>query len=158
KMTAFEQWCQSVAKMPPQNQVEAVAVKLKELNPEFGGKVGKIEDGVLDYGVEFEKVAFLRVPTDHISDISPVRALPGLRDLYCRPANEWEGVGKLTDLWPLTGLPLERLGCSANPGLTDLTPLAGMKLRALWIHRTGVTDLSVVKDFPLERLICSFTP
>jgi Leucine-rich repeat (LRR) protein len=158
-MARFEQWCQDVAKMVPAEQVEAVAAKLKELNPEFSGKVGKSEDDGLEYFLRLGEVAVLRVPTEHVKDISPLRALHGLRHLNLGDAaKEWDGKGQVTDLWPLKGLPLEGLSCAGNLGVTDLTPLAGMKLKALWMHKTGVSDLSVLKDFPLEHLICSGTP
>ena len=66
-------WLKQVAALPAEKQVEAVAAKLKERNPGFDGKVTpKIEDGV---------VTELQFLTDNVTDISPVRALPGLRVL-----------------------------------------------------------------------------
>ncbi len=35
----FKKWMQSVAAMPAEKQVDAVSRKLKELNPEFDGKL-----------------------------------------------------------------------------------------------------------------------
>ena len=60
-------WLKQVAALPAEKQVEAVAAKLKELNPGFDGKVThKIEGGV---------VTELSFVTDKVTDISPVRAL-----------------------------------------------------------------------------------
>ena len=62
---AFQQWIKTVAVLPAEKQVEAVAKKLMELNPGFDGKVTpKIEGGVV---TSFEFV------TDDVTDISPVR-------------------------------------------------------------------------------------
>ena len=53
------------AAIPPEEQVHAVAQKLKELNPGFDGKVtSEIHDGV---------VTAFRLVTDHVTDISPLR-------------------------------------------------------------------------------------
>ena len=71
KAKVDDAWLKQVAAMPAEKQVEAVAAKLKELNPGFDGKVThKIEDGV---------VTELEFLTDNVTDISPVRALTGLQ-------------------------------------------------------------------------------
>ena len=76
-------WLKQVAAMPAEKQVEAVAAKLKELNPGFDGKVThKIEDGV---------VTELQFVTDNVTDISPVRALAGLQDSDCAAALRGKG-------------------------------------------------------------------
>src|SRR5580692_7694927 len=64
-------WRKQVTALPAEKQVEAVAKKFKELNPGFDGKVTPlIEKGVVTY------FSFL---TDDVTDISPVRALAGLK-------------------------------------------------------------------------------
>ena len=75
-------WLKQVAAMPAEKQVEAVAAKLKELNPGFDGKVThKIEDGV---------VTELEFLTDNVTDISPVRALTGLTNAELqRQCSSW---------------------------------------------------------------------
>ena len=50
----------------------------------------------------------------------------------------------LVDLSPLCGVPLERLNVSNSERLKDLTPLTGMRLWALDVGGTGVTDVSVL--------------
>ena len=70
--------------LPAEQQIEAVSKKLMELNPGFDGKVAgsrgkalpKIEKGV---------VTELGFATDNVTDISPVRALVGLKQLDCPP-------------------------------------------------------------------------
>jgi len=70
-----------------EKHVEAVAAKLKELNPGFDGKVmHKIENGV---------VTELGFVADNVTDIAPVRALEGLKTLDWNPA-----IGGLAKLSP----------------------------------------------------------
>ena len=64
-----------VAAKPAEKQLEAVAKKLQELNPRFDGKeTHTVENGVV---TEFQ------FASDHVTDISPVRALPQLKKLRC---------------------------------------------------------------------------
>jgi hypothetical protein len=99
----------AAAELPAEQQVEAVARRLKELNPRFGGPVEPtIRDGV---------VTGLRFNTDRLDDLSPVRALRRLEMLDCRASIE--RVGPVADLSPLRGLPLRRLLFDAQ------APLAG---------------------------------
>jgi len=124
KHTAVLQWIENTKKLPAEQQVEAVAKKLQELNPGFDGKVvHKIQGGVVD------NLAF---PTDAVTDISPVRALPKLRTL---------GIN----------------GSALGKGrLNDLTPLRGLSLRWLYLHWNPITDLTPLKGMPLEQLTCDF--
>src|SRR5262249_29913671 len=90
-------WRRSVAALPPEQQVEAVAAKLKELNPGFDGKVDhEIEDGA---------VVALMLRTEKVSDVSPIRALQGLRALMLDGGDK----GLVADLRPLRGLALASL-------------------------------------------------
>jgi serine/threonine protein kinase/Leucine-rich repeat (LRR) protein len=140
-------WIKAVQAMPPQKQVEAVAAKLKDLNPDFDEKTWKpkIENG---------EVRELKFSADAVSDISPVRALVHLRSLECRgtllqpPAPP---KGKIANLAPLRGMSLEILLCSGNP-IADLSPLQGMPLTYLSIHHTAVTDLTPLKGLRLKHV------
>jgi Leucine-rich repeat (LRR) protein len=150
--------------MPAEGQVGAVVKKLQELNPGFDGKLTGWFNGanpVIESGVVIEFGFF----TDHVTDISPVRALTGLRRLGC-------GGNGLTDLTPLIGLPLESLNCNYNPitdisplkklplkilklaapMLVDISPLKGMKLEEFYLASPKVNDISVLKGMPLQRL------
>jgi hypothetical protein len=133
-------WELSVAELPPAEQVEAVERRLRELNPEFRGNVeSKIKDG---------KVQWLKFDTDQVTDISPVRALQGLKSLDC--AGNAPRQGRVSDLAPLRGLPLQRLNCSESQ-VANLEPLRGMSLEILHCHNTGVSSLT-----PLEGMQLSF--
>jgi Leucine-rich repeat (LRR) protein len=148
---AFQQWVKDVQAMPAEKQVEAVSKKLMELNPGFDGKmVGanakpapRIENGVVT------DLGFL---TLDIIDISPVRALAGLKALSCGGSGPRKG--KLSDLSPLNGMQLTFLYCGLTQ-VSDLTPLKGMPLRALYCPVSQVSDLSPLQGMPLTLLVCN---
>jgi Leucine-rich repeat (LRR) protein len=141
----LEVWMKEVASLPADKQLEAVVQKLKELNPGFDGKAThKIADGVV---TEF------RINPNHVTEISPLRALSGLKQL------NFEGVGGqdlLADLSPLRGLRLVALNCERTR-VSDLSPLKGMPLRDLRCDRTLVSDLSPLAGMPLVHLQCART-
>jgi serine/threonine protein kinase len=62
-------WLKQVASLPAEEQVEAVAAKLKDLNPGFDGKV--------THKIDNDVVTELEFVTDNVTDISPVRGLKG---------------------------------------------------------------------------------
>ncbi len=139
-------WEASVAAMPAVRQVKTVASRLKELNPGFDGRViPTFEKGM---------VTGLKFATDHVTDLSPVRALTSLRSLDC-DSNSYPG--ELSDLTPLRGLPLTSLRCLGNPGIFDLSPLQGMPLETLNCSSTGVFDLAPLQGMPLTVLVCGNT-
>lgn len=166
----FDAWVKKVAGLPPEQQVEAVSRKFVELNPEFDGKFGEDHQRIRD-GVVWR----LQFSSDNVTDLSPLRALPGLEDLTCDGASLRSG--KLRDLSPLKGVALTRLSCnstavsdlSALKGLplislscgytpvSNLAPLAGMKLTYLFIRETNVSDLSPLRDMPLSEMDFSAT-
>jgi serine/threonine protein kinase len=155
-------WHKQVAALPPAKQVEAVAAKLKELNPGFDGRVElrKVEDGMV------RAITF-----SGASDITPVRALAGLRELCYTggPLSDllplkglkltylafWDT--QVMDLTPLKGMPLTYLKC-ATTRVSDLSPLKGMPLTHLDCGHTQVSDLSPLKGMPLMYLVCTGTP
>jgi serine/threonine protein kinase len=139
-------WLNKVAALPAEKQVEAVAAKLKELNPGFDGKVEpKINDGVVT------ELVFL---TDNVTDISPVQGLRGLKALGCSASAVEKG--KLGDLSPLKGMPLTALWCYGSR-VSDLSPLKGMPLTELGFNGSAITDLSPLKGMPLVSLDCGST-
>jgi serine/threonine protein kinase/Leucine-rich repeat (LRR) protein len=147
KDPAFIQWVQRVSKMSGQKQLEAVMAKLQDLNPHFDGKVEK-------RNIEAGEVTGLWFLTDHVTDISPVRALTRLEQFGCRGSTY--GAGALVDLSPLHGMQLTALDCSRTQ-VTDLRPLKDMPLKGLWCDGTKVKDLSPLRDVPLEELYCGST-
>ena len=140
-------WLKEVAAMPAEKQVEAVAKKLQELNPDFDGKIvtHKVEGGV---------VTDLQFFTDNVTDISPLLALPGLQRLFC---NGTQNKGQLANLSPLRGMQLTQLRCNNNTQIFDLSPLKDMKLTHLECGNTKVSDLSPLKDMKLTLLTCNGT-
>jgi hypothetical protein len=145
-LSAAQVWEKSVAALPPEKQVEAVAQRLKELNADFDGQVqSDIKDG---------RVKGLSFSTHAVKDLTPLRALPGLESLAC--CGTAATLGKVTDLSPLRGLPLKVLHVSDNP-VSDLSPLKGMPLEELRCYRTGVEDLTPLKGMPLTQLLAGET-
>jgi len=143
-------WITQVGSLPANEQVQEVASKLQELNEGFDGHVSEtIEDDV---------VAGLEVTTDNITDITPLKALTGLKTLILAGThNDDQWNGKLADLSPLQGMKLKTLHCNLNKRLTDLTPLEGMPLEGFHCGNTGVADLSPVKGMKLKSLNCGRT-
>jgi tRNA A-37 threonylcarbamoyl transferase component Bud32 len=136
-------WLRRVGSLPPDEQVAAVAAKLRELNPGFDGRVTPaVEDGVVTR-CEFR--------ADRVTDLSAVRALPGLKGLTCTGSAAHPG--DLSDLGPLRGLRLSSLNCSGTK-VADLSPLRGMPLTSLHCGYTPVSDLSPLRGLPLTALDC----
>jgi Leucine-rich repeat (LRR) protein len=145
-LTEAERWERSVAEMPAEKQVEEVTRRLRELNPDFDGKVKHdIMDGVV------RQLQFL---TDEVQDISPLRVLKGLELLNCEGTYPRKGI--LSDLTPLRGLPLKSLWID-NTQVVDLSPLRGMPLTTLICGETRVADLSPLKGMRLESLTLQTT-
>jgi hypothetical protein len=163
----FEKWLAHLADLPAEEQVDAVARKLPELNPGFDAK--------LEPQIENGRVTILEFQADDLHDLSPVQAFRGLKGLFCyRTAGR---KGDFSDLSPLQNLPLENLYCGLsavadlsplkemrlsflNIGVTnvrDLSPLSGMPLRSLDLGATQVSNLAPLAGMPLEYLNCSAT-
>jgi hypothetical protein len=144
-----ESLAKTLPALAPEEQVQVVVEMLKKFNPEFDGKV--------EYEIRDGQVAMVRLSTDVVSDIAPLRALKGLRELRCQGSKPEVG-GRLVDLSPLAGLSLVRLECRYNP-IVDLSPITGMKtLEEVALTYTRVSDLSTLKGAPLKRLWCENMP
>ena len=136
-------WERSVAALPAVPQVEAVAARLKDLNPGFDGVVAPtIQNGV---------VTGLKFTTDHVTDISPVSVLSRLRKLHADGSGT--GKGSLADLSPLEGMALSELSIGQNR-VSDLRPLRGMPLEHLHLWQWHGSDLTPLKGMPLKLLNC----
>ena len=136
-------WERVVAALSAAEQVKAVRARLKELNPGFDSPlVPIIENGV---------VRELEFNTDDVTDISPLRALTRLRALKCSGFGDRNS--PLTDLSPLSGLPLRTL-VLAKGELFDLSPLRGMPLTEFKCYGTRVNDLSPLQGMKLRILNC----
>jgi eukaryotic-like serine/threonine-protein kinase len=147
---AGDDWVKQMAALPAEKQVEATAAKLKELNPGFDGKMLHVtQDGV---------VKRLDFSTEQVTDVSPLRALIGLRVLGANLPVGSDGwtKGRLADLSPLENLKLTALYLQGTQVL-NLSPLKGMPLTALNLHGTRVSDLSPLKGAPLADFNCAET-
>lgn len=144
---AFRQWMKEVAAKPADEQATAVGEKLKELNPDFDGTITgpkklqknnrsknspRIENGVVT------EIGFV---AENVTDISPVRALSGLKVLVF--SSRLMGKSQLSDLSPLRGLPLTSLTCNWTQ-VSDLSPLHEcVGLTYLNVKQTRVTAAEV---------------
>ena len=146
---AFQQWIGAVAALPAEQQVQAVSKKLIELNPGFDGRLTNA-DGTGTPQIVNGVVTGLGFVSDNVTDILPLRALPGLKDLNCS-GSSWQHVSDLSDLSPLAGMTLTKLDCGATQ-VADLSPLKGMPLTELHCGFTKVADLSPLKGLPLTKL------
>ncbi len=140
-------WLKAVAAMPAEEQVEAVKAELMKRNPGFDGKLTPV---INKAGVVTE-LAFL---ADNVTDLSPVRAFPGLTSLNCSGSDK--GKSNLSDLSPLKDMKLTSLKCYLTE-VSDLSPLKDMKLTLLYCWNTPVSDLSPLKDMKLITLSCAGT-
>ncbi len=125
------------ASLPAAKQVEEVRTELMKCNPGFGGSVTHTN--------ERDVVTALKIVGKDVTDVSPVRALVGLKVLSCTE-------GPLSDLSPLKGLPLTTLDLHSTH-VQDLTPLKGMPLVSLdlWFC-SQVRDLEPLKGMKLIHL------
>jgi tRNA A-37 threonylcarbamoyl transferase component Bud32 len=135
-----QRWLDKVAALPPEKQAQEVGEVLRIRNPGFDGKVHPQIGG--------NSVWFLNVDVSKVTDLTPVRALPGLNHLDCVSVAPG---APLADLRPLQGLSLTLLTLS-NTSVTDLAPLHGMPLQTLYSHGTPLRDLGPLADMPLTTL------
>jgi serine/threonine protein kinase len=147
---AFQRWMKDVAAMPALKQVEAVSKKLMELNPGFDGKISNPGDGSGPPVVQDGNVVELEILTDKVVDLSPIRALPELRQLQC---DSGQKTGQRLDLSPLNGMRIRGLRCAC--GNVDLSTAKGLPLSDLACYNAGITDLIPVSGMPLRRLTLS---
>ncbi|MEW6357347.1 MAG: SUMF1/EgtB/PvdO family nonheme iron enzyme [Planctomycetota bacterium] len=137
-------FCKEVAALPPEEQVKRVVAKLRELNPGLGVKVM--------HKIEKNEVVKLHFTATDVTDISPLRALPKLKWLYCGVLDEDRSKrSKLADLTPLKGMQLVEFRCPGTD-VADLSPVHGMPITFMGFNHTRVTDLSVLRGMPLENL------
>lgn len=142
-----EAWGLRVAGLSPEDQVREVGARLKLRNPGY--------DGTTTHTIQDNAVTDLELPGDRITDLSPVKALTGLKRLSC--AGSEIGKGKLIDLSPLAALPLAVLDVTFTR-VADLGPLRDVPLLYLGIAGTQVRDLTPLQGMQLSALNCSATP
>ncbi len=159
---AEEAWLERVKGLYFGNVPDAVSDRLRELNPGFSGPVTPVIEGGVVKEVYF--------PCANVKDVSPLRALEGLRLLKVDngPLADLSPLKNMkletlviynvpvSDLSPLKDMPLSVFACGATP-VSDLSALKGMKLTYLHCPYTPVSDLTPLKGMPLDRLVCSHT-
>jgi eukaryotic-like serine/threonine-protein kinase len=134
-------WCLKVRNFPPRDRVRIVLDKLHELNRGFARTTGDwLEPEVL----------LFHESTDSLSDIRPLGALAGIKELSLTGSKR--GLGQLTDLAPLKGMKLMYLSLARNPELKDLSLLQGMPLYKVDLSDTNVQSLADLADAPLMHL------
>ena len=87
----------------------------------------------------------LRMNNTYISDLSPLAKMNRLQSLFI------DACHKITDLSPLSELPINELSMSDLKGL-DLTPLSELPLNRLTIRNTSRLDLSPLTGCPLTEV------
>lgn len=134
---------QRIAALPAEQQIEEVRKELQRRNPGFDGTLTPIiKEGV---------VTELKLPSEEVDDIAPVRALKGLVSLNCSPTPAPGRKGKLADISPLRGLALTQLDLTSTR-VTDIEVLRAMPLVSLTLDRTSVADLSPLTGKLLKSL------
>jgi len=141
KRSEFDAWSKSLAPLSAADQAKAVIAKMRELNSAFEGKYTFHAASGFVTRIEFS--------ADNVTDLSPLRALNGLRGVRC--SGSARARSRLFDLTPLRDLKLTSLNCSATR-VTDLVALKDLKLTELNCSETLVTDLTPLKEMPLEDL------
>jgi serine/threonine protein kinase len=169
----FAQWLKDTAAQPAEAQLAAVSKKFIELHPGFDGKFTDMR-GTSPPTIEGGVVTQLKFNGPDITDISPLRALTGLKTLSFGGPSSLKG--KLTDLSPLVGmqvtdltlsgmastvtdlsqlqgLRLEKLTCRDLRTLVDIAALQGTPLKHLDLSGTAVADVAPLQGMPLEVLV-----
>jgi tRNA A-37 threonylcarbamoyl transferase component Bud32/Leucine-rich repeat (LRR) protein len=141
KQGPFLQWRDRVRKLPAREQWAEVVAELKRENPDF------VSEGKTYF--QGERLVKVELPSNAVTELAPLQALPDLRELVLEPAKDTKGA--LHNLWPLKGLPLKSLVLHHNP-ITDLRPLAKMPLEDLNLSFTPVLDVSPLRHTKLVRL------
>jgi Leucine-rich repeat (LRR) protein len=135
---------QRIAALPAAEQVEEVRKELIRRNPGF--------DGTMQHKIENDVVTDLRVVTDQVTDIGPIRIFKTLRALDCSGTHvNFKGNGQLADLAPLTGmnwaalndlnLNFTMVGDAGLVHFKDCTNLTGLHLYSTHVSDAGLAYL-----------------
>lgn len=133
---------QSNGKSPPEDPEEAALVEMLE-------KLGPRSKG-MGTGANDDGRPTLCVLADETPDLSALQGLP-VRNMQIMGTMDGLASGRIMDLAPLAGMPLETLWIWKVP-LKDLSPLKTTRLKKLLIMGSRITDISPLKDLPLVDL------
>jgi hypothetical protein len=145
---------QRIAALPAEQQVEEVRKELMRRNPGFDGKVEhKIEDGV---------VTEIKVVTDKVTDIAPIRVFSALRVLECSGTWTDKPNGLLADLTPLKSMNLAGLKYLdlrdtkvTDPGMAyfkDCKNLTGLLLSSTQVSDAGLAHFKACNNLTVLHL------
>jgi hypothetical protein len=166
---AFPQWMRDVQALAPQQQIDRVRQKLKDLNPAFDGLLSGNTAGSAPT-IENGLVTQLWLNPNGLTDLSPLRAFSGLKRFTGRGNYDKATLSDLSplagmqlthfdciyikanDLSPLAGMPLTYLNTDIK--VPDLSFLQGMPLTVLYLPHPANPDLSPLTGMPLERFYC----
>tara|TARA_R110001592_G_scaffold315310_1_gene591200 strand:- start:20547 stop:23618 length:3072 start_codon:yes stop_codon:yes gene_type:complete len=145
------EWLAQTQKLPAVEKFHAVIEKLQELNPSFEAKLQKNVFLAYHGGGPNLTVVQVNIQSDHLQDISPIKALQSLQAIGI--AGTPRKLSQFKDLSPLTDLDqLRYLTVSMHPQLTEISSLQNLKLKNLTLSNTNFSDLSSLRKLPLERL------
>ncbi len=150
-----------IAAMPAARQVEEVRKELERRNSGFDGKMEtKVEGGV---------VTELRIVTDEVADIAPIRVFDALRVLDCRGtytyfnSDNMKPNGRLADLTPLEGMNLAALtylnlsgtkvGDAGLANFKDCKALTNLFLGETKVSDAGLANFKDCKNLSFLRLV-----
>ncbi len=89
------------------------------------------------------------------ADGCPIQDISSLAGMPLKRLGLW--AWNSADIAPLSGMPLVELNIGGNGRVIDLTPLVGAPLEFLCVNSTQVSDLSPLKGMPLIVLLCENT-
>ncbi len=153
KTAGYSAWEKHVRSLSAGDQLEEVTKKLRELNPDFVDKLYD-RDWNRPPQVVDGRIPVVALNVDHVTDLSPLRAIAGLKSLLFPGSTS--RISKLADLSPLAGLDLDEVGFYHSQ-VRDLSPLAGMRLTSLICGGSPISDLSPLREMRLKSLDCSLT-
>jgi serine/threonine protein kinase/Leucine-rich repeat (LRR) protein len=148
EVRAFDRWLKETLPLPPGPRAEAIERKLRETNH-------LAANAKLHEKSQQMRIVELTIPADHLTELSPLRAIPELERLtltraQARPS-PLRALGPLRELKALT-----RLECS-HTIVWDLTPVVDLPvLTYLDIRGTAVTDLTPLKRTRVRELWCDY--
>lgn len=144
------EWVQRVRALAPEEQVAAVEEELQKWNSEFEAPPG---EKPFVHTIEGGAVTEFEIRGRNMRDVGPVAAFSHLKRFGILAGGD--APTDFENLSQLSGLKLEALTVEGTI-VSDLAPLLDIPLRSLQLHRTRVRNLSPLGEHPtLKQLDCS---
>lgn len=119
---------------PAQEKIDNAAIVRKAIASQLKKKPEDVTEG------DYAKVTLLNLPRSQLSDLTPIKELKGLQQLYLYDT-------KVSDLTPLKELNKLQILYLRNTAVSDLTPIKELKnLQVLWLTDTKVSDITTIKE------------